>query len=168
MSSSSGGHELPIGIDGVVIDGEATAERVDASLAEALEIRARTVLDRGNDQRWIFRSFDADSLTFLRARIEPNPERGRRPWGALRVHRVYRIPRDARSEAALGVAETIRSYETGIRGVRCGMTLSETRALLGEPGETVELGPVGAFDLIYDDLTIRFLENRVASLQATG
>ena len=154
-------HTIPLGLDGVVLVDRA-GERSTIAVAEALRIRAAATGELG----WLFRGFDDEALYFELARLEPGPEPGRHPLGSCIVEAAYRVDREDDAERALGVVETIRAYTVGVRGVRSGMTEEEVADLLGPSLETRELGPVGSFDLVFEDLTVRFLEHRVAHVDA--
>ena len=53
---------------------------------------------------------------------------------------------------------------SGIVGVRFAGDEEEVVAILGKPKSINELGPLGSFDYVYDDVNIRFLDFEVAPI----
>lgn len=159
-------HEVPKGLVHVVFTGIAEAPLEELSGREAVALRdkvtaehARTYLQEGH-VAWFFHAFDEDQLIFFVARWDPADIIG----GTYHVLARYDVRRTRRTERALGVADEIAEYERGIGRVRAGMSLQEIEAILGKPGQVIQLGPVGAFDYLYPDLCVRFLEGRAAHL----
>lgn len=159
-------HEVPKGLVHVIFTGiaEAPLEPLSGREAVALQTRVQAELERTVREEghvaWFFHAFDHDDLFFILARWNS----GERVGGTYEVFARYEVPRSRRTERMLGVAEEIAEYERGIGKVRAGMSLAEVEAVRGPPDDLVQLGPVGAFDLLYPDLCIRFLEGRAAHL----
>lgn len=161
-------HEIPKGLVHVVFTGFADAplESLSAREAVALQMKVReeftrTARDEGH-VAWFFHAFDDDDLIFILARWNS----GERIGGTYEVFARYDVPRSRRTERLLGVADEIAEYERGVGKVRAGMSLAEVEAVRGPPDELVQLGPVGAFDILYPDLCVRFLAGRAAHLWA--
>ncbi|WP_434421567.1 hypothetical protein [Nannocystis pusilla] len=158
-------HEIPKGLVHVVFTGIDTAPREDLSWREALRLqeRAREELQRtARDEghvAWFFHAFDEDDLIFILARWQPG-----QLGGTYEVTARYSVPRTRRGERMLGVADEIAEYERGVGKIHAGMSLAEVEAVRGKPDQLVELGPFGAFDIIYPDLCVRFLKGRAAHL----
>ncbi|MDC0673644.1 hypothetical protein [Nannocystis radixulma] len=165
-SGSGRMHEIPKGLVHVTFRGFESAPRETLSGREAIDLQnkareemQRTIRDDGH-VAWFFHGFDDDDLVFILARWDP----GERIGGTYEVFARYHVSRGRRLERLLGVADEIAEYEKGVGKVRAGMSLADVEALRGKPERLVELGPVGAFDLIYPDLCVRFLEGRAAHL----
>lgn len=159
-------HEVPKGLVHVVFSGVAESPLQTISGREAIALRdkvvaehERTYLQEGH-VAWFFHGFDDEHLIFLVARWDAAELVG----GTYHVISRYEVNRSRRIERALGVADEIAEYERGVGKVHAGMSLPEVEALRGKPGAVIQLGPVGAFDYVYDDLCVRFLEGRAAHL----
>lgn len=159
-------HEVPKGLVHVVFTGLDEAPSDQLSGREAVKLRdkideehRRTYLDDGH-AAWFFHAFDEDELYFIVARWEGGDVVG----GTYHVLTRYEVRRTRRIEKALGVADEIAEYERGVGKVRAGMSLHEVQDLRGAPDHVIQLGPVGAFDYVYKDLCVRFLEGRAAHL----
>lgn len=125
---------------------------------DAVDVKYKaTYLDPGHEQ-WFFHAFDRSTLDFVVARWEPTPPLGGR-YVAVQRFRVARTPEAVR---AFSLERTIADYESGTGGVKAGMKPEEVRAIKGAPDRENQLGPFGAFDWIYGDEQIRFLQGRVA------
>ncbi len=169
MENCTEKHVIPQGLVGVLfLDSEST-KITDISYSAALKIKKKVEKDGlnpngSNTGRWFFREFDQHYLVFFVARYQPNPVKGKRPWGTYITEDVYRVKRSARAETALGVHEIVEQYEKGKHGIKAGMSREEVEKILGKPIEINELGPVGSFDLIYKDVKIRFLDFKAAHI----
>ncbi len=159
-------HEVPKGLVHVVFTGIAGSPLEELSRREAIDLRdliaaerERTHLQEGH-VAWFFHGFDDEHLYFVVAHWHPGEVVG----GTYHVVSRYEVTRSRRAERDLGVADEIAEYEKGVGTLRAGMSLQEVEALRGKPGAVVQLGPVGAFDYIYDDICVRFLEGRAAHL----
>lgn len=157
-------HEVPKGLVHVVFTGFESAPLESISGREALELQTRareelqrTIRDEGH-VAWFFHGFDDDDLVFILARWNP----GERIGGTYEVFARYHVPRSRRLERRLGVADEIAEYERGIGPVHAGMSLQEVEAQRGRPETVIQLGPYGAFDYVYPDVCVRFLEARAA------
>jgi hypothetical protein len=161
-------HVVPKGLVHVVFTRIAEAPREELSAREAIALRekieaerARTYRDEGH-VAWFFHAFDDDDLVFIVARWQPGEVIG----GTYEAIARYEVRRTARIERALGVADEIAEYERGVGRVHAGMSHAEVEAARGKPDAVIQLGPFGAFDYIYPDLCVRFLEGRAAHLWA--
>jgi hypothetical protein len=158
---------LPNGLVHVVLVGFDTAPALDLDAARAAARRdavteryRTTYLDTGHE-KWFFHAFDDRELVFVVARWEPRSPSGGRYIATQRL----RVARSTASVRTLGLEETIREYEVGTGGLRAGMNPDEVRAVKGPPLGENQLGPFGAFDWVYDDLCVRFLEGRVSDVR---
>ncbi|WAS93615.1 hypothetical protein [Nannocystis punicea] len=157
--------EIPKGLVHVVFTGIDQAPREDLSWREALRLqeRAREELKRTAREEghvaWFFHAFDEEDLVFILARWHAG-----QLGGTYEALARYTVPRTRRGEQELGVADEIAEYERGVGKVHAGMSLAEVEAVRGKPDRRVELGPFGAFDILYPDLCVRFLEGRAAHL----
>lgn len=158
--------EVPKGLVHVVFKDIAGSPLQELSGREAIALRdliaaerERTYLQEGH-VAWFFHGFDDEHLIFLVAHWHPAEVVG----GAYHVLSRYEVPRSRRLERALDVADLIADYEKGAGKVRAGMSQQEVEARRGKPETVIQLGPFGAFDYIYDDLCVRFLEGRAAHL----
>jgi hypothetical protein len=157
-------HVIPNGLVHVVLVGfdEAPAIELEAADARArqddLERRLKDTYRDPNHERWFFHAFDAREMEFVIAKWEPHAPVGGRYVAVQRI----RVARSPDAERALLVADVIKQYEQGEGGVRAGMTPEEVRAAKGAPNQEQQLGPFGAFDWIYPDQCVRFLQGRVA------
>jgi hypothetical protein len=157
-------HVVPKGLVHVVFTGVDAAPLEELSGREAIALHdkvtaehARTAREEGH-VAWFFHAFDADQLIFFVARWEPGDVIG----GTYHVLTRYEVRRTRKSERALGVADEIAEYERGIGPVHAGMSLQEVEATRGRPELVYPLGPFGAFDYVYPDVCVRFLEGRAA------
>lgn len=164
--ASSGFHEVPQGLVHVVFTEVDVAPLEELSGREAVKLREkvaaehrRTYLDEGH-VAWFFHGFDEEQLYFFVARWEPGDIVG----GTYHVLTRYEVRRTRRVERALGVADDIAEYERGAGGLRAGMSQQEVEAARGVPERVIQLGPWGAFDYVYKDICVRFLEGRAAHL----
>lgn len=157
-------HVVPKGLVHVVFTGvdEAPLEELSSKQAIALHDKVRAEHQRTAAQEghvaWFFHAFDADQLIFFVARWDPGDVIG----GTYHVLTRYEVRRTRRVERALGVADEIAEYERGIGPVHAGMSLQEVEAQRGRPETVIQLGPYGAFDYVYPDVCVRFLEARAA------
>ena len=161
-------HVVPKGLVHVVFRGIAEAPLVELSGREAIALQKkiaeelrRTYGDEGH-VAWFFHAFDEDDLIFIVARWRDGEVLG----GTYEVFTRYQVRRTRRIEQALGVADEIAAYERGVGPVRAGMSQAEVEAAHGKPDAVIQLGPFGAFDYVYPDLCVRFLEGRAAHLWA--
>lgn len=157
-------HVVPKGLVHVVFTGvdEAPLEELTGKQAVALHDKvraehARTATEDGH-VAWFFHAFDRDQLIFFVARWDPADVVG----GTYHVLTRYEVRRTRKLERALDVADEIAEYERGIGTVHAGMSLQEVENQRGRPETVVPLGPFGAFDYVYPDLCVRFLEGRAA------
>jgi hypothetical protein len=162
-------HVLPFGLVGVGMRKDRDVQVIETSLAEAKRLRTQLETDLDTDsaaekRTWFFREFDDDFLIFFIAKYEPGQTPGRRPWGTYVVERLLRVPRSREAEEELGIGEVVSLYEVGRGGIKGGMSQEEVVQLLGEPQQREALGPFGAYDLIYEKLRVRFLDEEVAAL----
>jgi len=153
-------HTIPQGIVGVRFVCSDEVKTIDLTLDEALDLEQQVYLE--GRLKWFFKEFDRDYLYFFTARYIPNPEKFKRPWGTYVTENIYRVKSSQAAEVELGVIEIIEFYEIGKHGIRGGMTKDEVIAILGKPNSIEVLGPLGSFDYLYDDFTVRFLEYKVA------
>jgi len=144
---------IPNGIVGVQFIGQDKAKTVDLTYEQAKELMSDKVF---------FKGFDKDNLIFHATRYKANPVKNKRPWGTYFIEKIYRIKRSREVEAGLGISKVIEFYEQGMDGIRGGMGTDEVVVVLGKPKQIEQLGPFGAFDYIYDNARIRFLEYKVA------
>lgn len=159
-------HVVPKGLARVTFVGfdAAPVESLSGREAVALQMKTReeftrTARDEGH-VAWFFHAFDDDRLVFVLASWRSHERLG----GTYEVFARYDVPRSRRTERMLGVADEIAEYERGVGKLRAGMSLSEVEAVRGAPDEVIRLGPPGAFDVLYPDLCVRFLEGRAAHL----
>lgn len=164
-STSPHHHVIPQGLVHVAFAGEDTAPRERLALRDALAVRAATELayrttnrDSGH-RRWFFHAFDRHFLEFQVARWQP-----RDLGGTYVVERRIFVRRDRRASDALAVTDRIAEYEQGAGDLRAGMTPEEVTRRRGPPEHVQQLGPFGAFDFVYADRCIRFLDGRAAHL----
>ena len=153
-------YSIPSGLVGVRFEAIEKVSIEDIDLSKLQKLRSEA---EDKNLRWFFKEFDRDNLLFHVAKYVPNPVPFKRPWGTYVVQKIYRIKRSKKSEKELGVSGTIDLYETGAHGIKAGMSEKEVVARLGKPEKIIQLGPFGAFDYLYDDIQVRFLEYRVAS-----
>jgi hypothetical protein len=135
---------------------------VDAAVARWQQVETKlkdTYLDPGHE-RWFFHAFDHEELVFVVAAWQETPPLG----GTYTAVQRIRVARSPAAVKALRVDRSIGEYEQGTGGVKAGMSPAEVEALRGKPLEVLELGPWGAFDWLYPDVQVRFLENAVAHL----
>jgi hypothetical protein len=159
-------HVIPNGLVHVALvgfdDAPTVTLDVEAAAARYAEVERRlttTYLDPGHE-RWFFHQFDRREMVFVIARYEPGDRIGGRYVATQRIV-VARSPAAAR---ALKVDAAMAEYETGQGGVHAGMTPAEVEAVRGKPMSVQQLGPFGAFDWTYADVTVRFLQDRVSNL----
>ncbi|MDC0722384.1 hypothetical protein [Nannocystis bainbridge] len=157
--------EIPKGLVHVVFTGIDAAPSESIGWREAVDLQnkareelQRTVREEGH-VAWFFHAFDDDDLVFILARWHAGGL-----GGTYEVFTRYLVPRGRRGERMLGVADEIAEYERGVGKVRAGMSLADVETVRGKPDKLVELGPFGAFDVVYPDLCVRFLEGRAAHL----
>jgi hypothetical protein len=161
-------HEVPKGLVHVVFTGVDEAPLEELSAREAIALHAKVKAERARTAQqeghvaWFFHAFDADQLIFFVARWEPGEPLG----GTYHVLTRYEVRRTRKVEKALDVADEIAEYERGIGPVHAGMSQQEVEAQRGRPETVIELGPVGAFDYVYPDVCVRFLEGRAAHVWA--
>lgn len=167
-SLSNQKHIIPKGLVGINFSNENEVQIIDIPYQQAKEIKKRIDADfemnypKPGHKKWIFNEFDQNSMIFWVANYRPNPTKNLRPWATYIAENIYRVERSNKAEAELNVDKIIQLYETGAHGIKAGMTKEEVIKILGNPKEIRELGPFGSFDFIYDDLEIRFIDNRAA------
>ncbi|MCA9637999.1 MAG: hypothetical protein KC420_18350 [Myxococcales bacterium] len=126
------------------------------------EINRGQVGGEAGHLRWFFHAFDRRHMWFFIGRYEPREPVG----GVYRAERQVIVRRSRAAELGLGVAATIAGYERGQVGLRAGMSPEEVEARHGAPQQVIQLGPFGAFDYIYADICVRFLENQASHILA--
>lgn len=140
---------------------------LDTDLHEAQQTRAAVDVElernyhRTGHRRWFFYAFDRLYLDFVVARYQPAGANAKSGGARYVAEHRMRVVRTTDAERALGVADTVRQYELGDRGVRPGMGRPQVEAKLGHPQREIAFAP-GAFDMLYPSLCVRFSEDRVA------
>ena len=161
---------IPTGLVGIYLSNEDGVCAVDIPYRKAIEIKTKVDEDfksnytKPGHRRWFFVEFDKDTMIFWVARYKPNPIKGKRSWGTYIAEGIYRVKRSEEAENELAIKERIQLYENGKHEIKAGMTESEVIKILGQPKEIRQLGPVGSFDFIYDQVTVRFLNYDVAEI----
>ncbi|MBD3318914.1 hypothetical protein GF342_03310 [Candidatus Woesearchaeota archaeon] len=120
----------------------------------------------GKKEKYLsFMAFDKKTLVFWLSMFVPNPVPNKLPKGKYVPEHIYHVARDANAEELLGVQDILRFYEKGEYGIKGGMTLEEVHKQVGPELERHELGPLGAFDLVYKDVVVRFIDDQVTALK---
>jgi hypothetical protein len=169
QSPPRGLHALPQGLVGVSFRGLESARIEPMSLAAAKERMNRAQRSRADHgaeeghEQWFFHAFDKESLYFFVGRFHVRCQ----ALGCMEyvADRIYRVPRAPEAERALGAQHTVELWESGIRGVRGGMSAKEVEAVLGKPESTRPQQYVGSFTWSYPGLEVTFLAGRVAFAQ---
>jgi len=158
---------LPQGLVGVGFSGEDTAPTQTLTLAKALALKVKVDeafekdhTGEGHEQ-WFFHAFDATSLYFFVGRFHLKCT-GMLGCMEYVVDTIYSVPRSDKSEAELGVEDTVGLWEEGIMGIRGGMSAEEVKAVLGKPESEDVLQYVGSFRYNYPQVSVTFLNNEVA------
>jgi hypothetical protein len=155
---------VPQGLVGVSFSGQENARVESMSLASAIERKSRIARSPGGSREgseaWFFHGFTRDALYFFVGRLHVRCA----GLGCMeyRTDVLYQVQRTPPAERELGVDQTVRLWESGIRGVRGGMTAPEVEAVLGKPDQDRPEQLVGSFSWIYRDAQVVFLANRVA------
>jgi hypothetical protein len=128
---------------------------------EAVESEFESAYGKKGHPRWFFHAFDGKNLDFVVARFEPRD--ATRPRYV--AQRRLRVKRSREAERALGVAEVVREYEIGTRGVKAGMSRREVTGVVGRPQSWIPRADPGSFDLLYPSFCVRFTNGKVAHVR---
>jgi len=163
-SGSLDRHVVPSSLSQVTLEDFDVVSFLDVDLhtavqtREAVESEFESAYGQAGHPRWFFHAFDGKNLDFVVARFEPKGPRHPRYVAERRL----RVKRSREAERALGVADVVREYEVGTRGVKAGMTRREVMAVAGRPQSWIPRDAAGKFDLLYPAFCVRFTNHRVA------
>ncbi|MBX3225319.1 MAG: hypothetical protein KF795_32745 [Labilithrix sp.] len=157
-------HVVPSSLAHVALEDFDVVSFVDVDLHTAVQTRAAvesefsSAYGHAGHPRWFFHSFDGSNLDFVVARFEPTSAQRSRYVAQQRL----RVKRSRAAERALGVADVVRDYEVGTRGVKAGMSRREATAVAGRPQSWIPRSEKGSFDLLYPTFCVRFTGGKVA------
>ena len=124
---------------------------------DAVESEFNAGYGRQGHPRWFFHAFDRTNLDFVVARFDPKDPQSPRYIAQKRL----RVKRSREAERELGVADVVREYEVGTRGVKAGMSRREVTTTVGQPQSWIPREAKGSFDLLYPSFCVRFSGDRV-------
>jgi hypothetical protein len=157
-------HVVPPSLAHVALDDFDVVSFLDVDLHTAVQTREAVESEFGaaygqaGHPRWFFHAFDAQNLDFVVARFQPRD--AKRPRYV--AQRRLRVKRSREAERALGVADVVREYEVGTRGVKAGMSRREVTVAAGRPQSWIPRAETGSFDLLYPAFCVRFTGGKVA------
>lgn len=155
-------HVVPNGLSQVALEKFDVVSFLDVDLFTAVQTRDavdseyRRHSARAGHPRWFFHAFDRSNLDFVVARFDVAD--ATRPRYV--AERRLRVKRTLEAERQLGVAEVVRDYEHGFRGVTLGMSRAEVTRTVGAPRSIVRSR--GGIDLVYTSFCVRLVEEEVA------